>query len=221
MTSKNFKISLIFITAIILTLGLSISLQSLLAAYTAPLANPATCLTGDPGCDAPLNIGSLLQTKSGALWINTDGISPYGLIVETGNVGIGNTGPSYKLDVSGDTRATGAAYAASFNCTSDIKLKKDINIIDNALLKLNSINGVYYKWKDEIKDKDRQVGVIAQDVEKVLPEIIKTNADGYKTVDYSKLSPLLIEAVKELDKENKILKEQIKDLQLKVERLEK
>ena len=93
MTPRILKKSLLFIIAIILVLGLSISFQSLLAAWTAPAANPPTCATGDAGCDAPLNAGPLIQLKSGALWLNTNGLSPYGLIVENGNVGIGTTGP--------------------------------------------------------------------------------------------------------------------------------
>jgi hypothetical protein len=102
MYQKHFKISLLLITAVILTLGLSISFQSLLAAWIAPLANPATCNTGDPGCDEPLNVGPLLQSKLGALWINTNGISPLGLIVEKGNVGIGTTNPANQLSVVSD-----------------------------------------------------------------------------------------------------------------------
>ena len=93
MALKKIKISLFFIIAIFLVLGLSVSFQSLLAAWTAPAANPPTCATGNAGCDAPLNAGPLIQLKSGALWLNTNGLSPYGLIVENGNVGIGATGP--------------------------------------------------------------------------------------------------------------------------------
>ena len=98
-SASGVKFFFSFILVIILTLGLSISYQSLLAAWSAPLANPATCLTGNPGCDEPLNAGSLLQTKSGALWINTGGISPYGLIVENGKVGIGVITPTAALDI--------------------------------------------------------------------------------------------------------------------------
>ena len=107
MALKKIKISLFFIIAIFLVLSLSVSFQSLLAAWTAPLANPPTCATGDPGCDAPLNAGPLIQPKSGALWLNTNGLSPYGLIVESGNVGIGTTGPLSKLDVNGHIRTSG------------------------------------------------------------------------------------------------------------------
>jgi trimeric autotransporter adhesin len=104
MHSKHFKISLLLITAVVLTLGLSISFQSLLAAWTAPLANPAVCNTGDPGCDEPLNTGPLIQTKSGALWINT-GTSPLGLIVENGNVGVGTTNPVARMEINKENSA--------------------------------------------------------------------------------------------------------------------
>jgi len=103
-------------------------------------------------------------------------------------------------------------YAGSFNYTSDERLKKDINIIDNPLLKLNSINGVYFKWKDEINGKGNQIGVTAQNVEKVLPELVSTNIDGDKTVDYARLSALLIEAVKELNKKVDFLKAEMEKL---------
>ena len=100
MTPRILKKSLLFIIAIILVLGLSVSFQSLLAAWTAPAANPPTCATGDPGCDAPLNAGPLIQPKSGALWLNTNGLSPYGLIVESGNVGIGDDESFGEIDSS-------------------------------------------------------------------------------------------------------------------------
>jgi len=100
MKLNHFKLFSYFILAVVLTLGLSIGLQSLLAAWTAPLASPPTCTAGNPGCDAPLNSGPLMQLKTGALWLNSDGISPYGLIVENGKVGIGVISPSSKLTVA-------------------------------------------------------------------------------------------------------------------------
>ena len=115
MTPRILKKSLLFIIAIILVLGLSISFQSLLAAWTAPAANPPTCATGNAGCDAPLNAGPLIQLKSGALWLNTNGLSPYGLIVENGKVGIGTVAPQDKLDVEGGSIVVNrySGYSAS------------------------------------------------------------------------------------------------------------
>ena len=119
MTPRILKKSLLLIIAIILVLGLSVSFQSLLAAWTAPAANPPTCSTGDPGCDAPLNAGPLIQPKSGALWLNTNDLSPYGLIVENGNVGIGTASPGAKLEVAGQVKITGGTPGANKVLTSD------------------------------------------------------------------------------------------------------
>jgi len=90
--------------------------------------------------------------------------------------------------------------------SSDIRLKKDIQPISEPIKKLMEISGVTYKWNEEyLKDKDvdgyfvreTEVGVIAQEVEKVLPEVVATRENGYKAVRYEKLVALLIEAVKD------------------------
>jgi hypothetical protein len=70
---------------------------------------------------------------------------------------------------------------------------------------LQSIHGIYYNWDNEkFKDKnfgdDRQIGFSAQELELQYPEMVKTDAEGYKTVDYSKLTPVLVEAIKEQEK---------------------
>ena len=104
--------------------------------------------------------------------------------------------------------------------------------------KITSIRGVSFTWKtnDEINkikgiktdsvDNSRlqegtQIGVIAQEVEKVLPELVYTDEAGFKSVDYTKLSPILIEAVKELKTEKDELEKKNNALEAKVERLEK
>ena len=123
-------------------------------------------------------------------------------VVAGGNVGISNTAPADKLHVQGNIIASGDITSAY----SDERLKDVIGPITNALEKVNSLIGFYYKpnqtaidldIKDEIK-----IGVSAQQVQKVLPEIVKTSAidNKYLTVQYEKLIPLLIEAIKELTK---------------------
>ena len=82
------------------------------------------------------------------------------------------------------------------------------------LEKLEQINGVYYNWKVEEYpengfDDSKQIGVIAQELEQVYPELVITDANGYKTVDYPKLTAVLIEAVKEQTQEIKALKGEI------------
>ena len=83
-----------------------------------------------------------------------------------------------------------------FNTTSDINLKKDIEIITNANEILNQINGVNFTW---IKSNKPSVGIIAQEIEKVLPQLVNERSDtGTKSVNYNGLIGVLIEAVKEL-----------------------
>lgn len=120
-----------------------------------------------------------------------------------GRLGIGVSGPLERLHVSGNIIATGDITAFY---SSDIRLKKDIEPISEPIKKLMEISGVTYKWNEEyLKDKEvdgyfvreTEVGVIAQEVEKVLPEVVATRENGYKAVRYEKLVALLIEAVKD------------------------
>jgi hypothetical protein len=88
--------------------------------------------------------------------------------------------------------------ADSFACASDMNLKKNIVNLDGALDKLDNIRGVYHDWIDENQSKDRQIGVIAQEVEAIYPELVTKGENGYLSVNYPKLTAVLIQAVKEL-----------------------
>jgi len=109
------------------------------------------------------------------------------------NVGIGTTNPTQKLEVFGNIVASGTVTA-----NSDEKLKTNIKTIENALDKVLSIRGVEY---DRIDNNDRQIGVIAQEIEKVIPDIVypkgTTPSYGVKSVAYGNIVALLIEAIKE------------------------
>ena len=121
-----------------------------------------------------------------------------------GNVGIGTTAPGYKLQVAG------TVAASSFYYTSDISLKTDIDPLDSMLGRLVKLNGVSYRWKDTGK---LDIGLIAQDVEKIFPEFVSTNEEtGLKSVDYAKLTVPLIEVVKEQQGEIDELREEIEQL---------
>ena len=88
--------------------------------------------------------------------------------------------------------------------TSDIRLKDNIKSIDKALDKVNSIQGIEFDWieKEEVHgNSGHDIGVIAQEIEKVLPDIVTTRDNGYKAVKYEKIVPLLIEAIKDLSKQ--------------------
>lgn len=191
-----------------------------------------------------------------------------------GNVGIGNTSPGARLDVSGDIKANGNSTFATnnttstsysvaalelresafggagalpprlsfhwggvvasqiaiesngtlairnnpgtgyekFRCltvlsngireTSDERLKEEINPINGALDKVKKMQGVTYYWDQEVErneglDESLQYGLIAQQLEKVIPELVETDEDGWKSIEYSHLVPVLIEAIKE------------------------
>ena len=92
--------------------------------------------------------------------------------------------------------STGTLAATDLNSTSDVNLKKDIEVINDAIEILEKINGIRFKWKENDRES---IGVIAQEVEKVLPELVSERVDtGTKSVNYNGLIGVLIEAVKEL-----------------------
>ena len=133
-----------------------------------------------------------------------------------------STAGGFSVGTSADP-GVGAIYATgdiTAFYSSDIRLKKDIQPISEPIKKLMEISGVTYKWNEEyLKDKDvdgyfvreTEVGVIAQDVEKVLPEVVATRENGYKAVRYEKLVALLIEAVKDQQKQIDELKARLED----------
>jgi hypothetical protein len=105
-------------------------------------------------------------------------------------------------------------YSGTWTQSSDIRYKKDIEYLDVSLANLTKLQGVMYNWRvDEYPDnnfsEDRQIGLIAQEIEKIYPQIVKTNSEGFKSVDYAKLSVVLLEAVKQqqtlLEKQSEII----------------
>ena len=120
----------------------------------------------------------------------TVGTSVY--FVANGNVGYGVANPAYKIDVSGAINATG-----DITSSSDIRLKVNIEKIEDALNKVMKLHGVtFYKHGEP----NRSTGLIAQDVREVLPEAVKEN-EGYLSVAYGNMIGLLVEAIKELKQE--------------------
>ena len=117
------------------------------------------------------------------------------------------------FSVTGSLSATGNITAFS---SSDKRLKDNIELIENPLDKVNQLNGVTFDWKDGFNNvhtfKGHDIGVIAQDVLHILPEITKLNEiNGYYGVKYEKLTPLLIEAIKELSSKIEKLENKLKD----------
>ena len=156
-----------------------------------------------------------------------------------GNLGIGSA-PAYKLDVNGDTniatsyvlRFGGTQVCSSSGCTSssDRRLKENIRPLANSLDKVLRIQGVEYDYIDKVKFSDKhQIGVIAQDVEQIYPEVVITDKQtGLKSVAYDHLIAPLIEGVKTLYKRLLSVEEQqakqsrqIASEEQRIQRLEK
>lgn len=120
--------------------------------------------------------------------------------INDGKLGLGTTTPTQKLDVNGNVKATAFIYS------SDETLKKNIVKITNPIEKVAQLKGVTFDWKSNNKN---DIGVIAQDVQKVFPEAVQTGSDGKLAVDYARLVPVLIEAINAQQAEINELKAQI------------
>jgi hypothetical protein len=128
------------------------------------------------------------------------------VIKNSGNTLLGTgTDNGERLYVSGSIRATG-----SITANSDVRLKKNIERIENALQKVSEISGYTY---NTIYDEDRHAGVIAQEIDKVLPEIVNKGNDGLMGVEYGNISALLIEAIKDLKVQNDSLQARLSALE--------
>ena len=158
-----------------------------------------------------------------ASWVATDPLFEIGngsssaarssamMVLKNGNVGIGTASPSYPLEINGNAKAT------AFITTSDQRLKKEIKPVEG-LAAVNQLNGVSFKW---IKDGMDDMGVIAQDVEKVFPASVATDKAGMKAVKYNSLFAPIIEAIKELYRDFKALVARVANLESKESEQEK
>lgn len=138
------------------------------------------------------------------------------VIKENGFIGMGNSAPTVRLQVTGDIIANSIAGS------SDARFKTNIAAITNPLQKVLALRGVHFNWNaaafpQRMFSDKRTFGFIAQEVEKVLPEIVQTEntAEGYKSVQYDKVVALLVEAMKEQQKQIDSLKSQVKKLKSK------
>ena len=120
------------------------------------------------------------------------------------------TATAFSFNASSGDLAVGGNVTAY----SDERLKTDIETLKNALQLIENIRGVSF-----LRDGRKGLGVVAQELEKVLPELVNNNEDGYKSVAYANLSAVFIEAIKELNKEVVMLKENIAKQQVQIDEL--
>ena len=142
----------------------------------------------------------------------------------TKNIGalfvVGNGfGESFRSDAFEVMNDGNVYISGSTNVTSDSRLKTNITPVKNALEKLSAINGVTYNWINPNKDQSLQMGVVAQEVQAVMPELINERNDGYLSVNYSGMSGVLIEAIKEQQKELDVKTKTIEILRTEIENI--
>lgn len=130
-----------------------------------------------------------LQSSTGEYYLSNNADGSVGLYYDNS--------PKIVTAPSGIT-VYGTASATDFDTTSDVAFKTDIVTIGNPLEKVMSLRGVNFSWKENNKPA---MGVVAQEVEEVIPEIVNTREDGSKGVSYQSMVGLLIEAIKDLKKE--------------------
>ncbi|RKX24878.1 MAG: hypothetical protein DRP45_07205 [Candidatus Zixiibacteriota bacterium] len=162
--------------------------------------------------DFVLKAGNSEGGSPGANLTMISGAAPKSYFLN-GNVGIATTAPGYTLDVQGSVNARDG-----YSQVSDRRFKADIQTITDAVGKISAIDGITFTWRcDEFQKMDfpsgRKLGVIAQEVETVLPEAVKSNPEGYRSVDYGSLVPLLIEGIKEQQKLIESLEQRIAELE--------
>ena len=104
-------------------------------------------------------------------------------------------GPTGVFTLLGNLIVNDLSVLGTLTETSDKNLKKNINTIENALDVTNKLRGVNFNWKSNDKPA---MGLIAQEVEEIIPELVHTNDDGLKTLHYTAIIGLLVEAIKEL-----------------------
>jgi hypothetical protein len=147
--------------------------------------------------------------SGGTALFEVEGISGYTRISVSLGVGVDPSGTTGRIDASNDI----VAYS-----TSDRRLKENITPIPFALDKVKALTGVMFDWKEKTKEahghSGRDTGIIAQEVQAVMPTAVRTNDTGYLAVRYEKLIGLLIEA-------NKELADQVANQQVQIDELKK
>ncbi len=175
------------------------------------------------------NLGSHTASQNLSLssnWISGDGDAEGIYVEDGGSVGIGTNDPQAKLHV------TGLIVSTSSGSPSDFRFKEEISPLENATAMVSQLKAVRYNYKvsefpQEGFPADAQIGFVAQDLETVLPHLVHTRPDGYKWVDYAKMTPVLAqsmiemnERIEKLEAENQALKEQNAAYQALLKRVE-
>jgi hypothetical protein len=175
-----------------LTANSDISANSNLYVQADTSLNGQLYVQGKINTDSDISTNSSINIKSASIYVDLSG----SLVVNNS----GNQNSQVELQ----------SGSSSWSSTSDMRLKTNILPIENSLDKILQIGGYTFNYKTDLSNQ--HVGVIAQEVEQILPQAVCTNSQGYLTVKYTDLIPLLINGMQELKKEILELKSEILEL---------
>lgn len=142
--------------------------------------------------------------------------NPNELRVEKGNDFSSDSGALLRLTELGDLIISG-----NYTPPSDRRLKKDIIPLKDAGATIDQLYGYTYYWKDDFRPSRKQIGLIAQEVREVLPELVHEDQEGMLTLDYISIIPILVEAVKNERKANRELDQKYQSLERRISKLER
>ena len=126
----------------------------------------------------------------------TNPTNPALRVNDDGNVGIGTAAPAFRLDVDGDINASGLIRVNGMMVASDSRYKNSVANLANSLSIIGQLRGTKYFLNNTTISSEEQFGFIAQEIEKVLPNLVMTDKKGYKSVNYVGLIPVLTEGIK-------------------------
>ncbi len=157
-------------------------------------------------------------TTGAEMRIGYDGAAPSAMLYANSNpatgaqLGINTTSPTVAFHLVGS-----GCYTGTFGACSDERYKEDITTLSNPLNIVSQLRGVTFDWNKQRYPEQQfpdgeQIGVIAQEVERVVPGVVHTDDDGYKSVDYARLVPLLIESIKEQQRQIDVLRSELDEV---------
>jgi hypothetical protein len=145
--------------------------------------------------------------------LNQKGLGSGGLVL--GEVdGTNNVSPILTLSPNGNANLTG-----TLTQNSDERLKTNIHPLQTSLDNLEQLSGYTYNWKEATKDNEQQIGLLAQEVKKIYPQLVKQNAAGELSVNYIGLVPVLIESIKAQQKQIEQQNQRIEELDKRIKKI--
>jgi hypothetical protein len=167
------------------------------------------------GCNVTLHSGGLVMSNVGAEFGVTITSNGSAAMTASSNVSFGVQGKGHTLSVQESlVTVEGRVEAKEYYTLSDKRAKTDIQVVDDALEKLCRIHGYTFRHKHSNSESEKQVGLLAQEVQYIMPELVHTDSQGMLSVAYGNMAGLFVEAIRSLDERLRSLSLQLRDCQL-------